>query len=521
MRWISVLSLILVLTLVGCKEEPIIFVGEVELAELVDSDIAITLNPSGIAPLSAEAVFTTKTPCTVELAVRGEAPVLHTFTEAAENFALPILGLYPGRTNEIVLTIIDEAGNFAIHTSEVTTDSIPAHFPDIAIDVAENARMEPGMHFSELALANFGAFNSTPIIFDNSGAIRWYLDLSDQPTHCIPIFRLKNGNVCFTTGRFIRELDMLGNELNSWDCGEGYDPHHEVIELPNGNFVVAVSKPAETVDNGVAILNTIEDHVLEIDRNTGAQLNEWDLREILDTDRYDIIDGQGDWFHMNAIWYNEDDNTLVCSGRNQGLVKINWDNELVWILSGHQGWGPAGRDGSGPATTPYLLTAVDASGTPYDQGIQDGSTPSSEFDWTWGQHAPMYLPNGNLFVFDNGLNRHYGASDQYSRGVEYEIDEANMTIRQVWDYGKDRGTDFYSAIISDVDLMPTTANRLIMPGAIRTNIDPQAKITEVTYPGKEVVFEARLMFKDVFSDGVPGFGQRDIVYRSERMNLYQ
>ena len=39
---------------------------------------------------------------------------------------------------------------------------------------------------------------------------------------------------------------------------------------------------------------------------------------------------------MNAIWHDENDNALAISGRNQGIVKVNWNNELQWILAPHK-----------------------------------------------------------------------------------------------------------------------------------------------------------------------------------------
>jgi arylsulfate sulfotransferase len=38
--------------------------------------------------------------------------------------------------------------------------------------------MEPGMHALDIHFANFGKFRSAPIIFDDQGNIRWYLDVS-------------------------------------------------------------------------------------------------------------------------------------------------------------------------------------------------------------------------------------------------------------------------------------------------------------------------------------------------------
>ena len=57
-----------------------------------------------------------------------------------------------------------------------------------------------------------------------------------------------------------------------------------------------------------------------------------------------------------------------------------------------------------------------------------------------------------------------------------------------------------------------------MPGVVDAFDRPSyALVTEVTYEDKEVVFEAKLEFKNTF-EGDSIFG--DSVYRSERLPLY-
>ena len=71
----------------------------------------------------------------------------------------------------------------------------------------------------------------------------------------------------------------------------------------------------------------------------------------------------------------------------------------------------------------------------------------------------MITPEGYVFLFDNGNNKskieskYVDASKSYSRGVMYKIDTENMTIEQVYEYGKERGSSFYSPYISDVDYL--------------------------------------------------------------------
>ena len=37
---------------------------------------------------------------------------------------------------------------------------------------------------------------------------------------------------------------------------------------------------------------------------------------------------------------------------------------------------------------------------------------------------------------------------KYSRAVVYKIDQKKMTVEQVWEYGKERGHDWYSPVTS-------------------------------------------------------------------------
>ncbi|QUJ05891.1 aryl-sulfate sulfotransferase [Salmonella enterica subsp. enterica] len=47
-------------------------------------------------------------------------------------------------------------------------------------------------------------------------------------------------------------------------------------------------------------------------------------------------------------------------------------------------------------------------------------------------------------------------SMKYSVAVEYQIDEKNMTVSQMWEYGKERGFDWYGAITLITEYRPET-----------------------------------------------------------------
>jgi arylsulfate sulfotransferase len=299
-----------------------------------------------------------------------------------------------------------------------------------------------------------------------------------------------------------------------------------MIELDNGNLLMTGSmKDAYVLADGKRHPSRF-DAAFIWDRKQQRPIKEWDLRQVLDVDRMvfppDFIqDYRSDWFHVNSIDRDARDNTLIISGRNQGVVKVDANNQLKWILAPHRAWGKAGPEGKGPETAPFLLTAVDAQGKPLPANVQAGLAGTEDFEWSTGQHAAKVLPNGHLLLFDNGLMRNFQQQPTYSRAVEYAIDEEKGTIRQVWQYGKERGLDMYSAITSEVDVLEKTGNRLITAGNVRQSASPpHGKLIEITYPDNEVVFEARVYFKDAKGNQQRAWAQFDLLFQGERYDLW-
>ncbi len=203
--------------------------------------------------------------------------------------------------------------------------------------------------------------------------------------------------------------------------------HHDYFELENGNLLVAS-------DDFDGEAGTVEDIVVEIDGRTGKIVKEWDLKEILNTSDGQMEDWSAyDWFHNNSVWYDKNTDSITLSGRHKDAV-INIDyktGDLNWIIGDPTNWDEKYQ--------PYFFT------------------PIGETEWQWAQHAAMITPEGYVFILDNGNNKskikaeYVPADKSYTRGVMYKIDTDNMTIEQIWQYGKERGSEFYSPYISDVD----------------------------------------------------------------------
>jgi arylsulfate sulfotransferase len=479
------------------------------LYEVINGEIVFEINPYGIAPLTAVATFQTHEIVSVSIEVLGEEPLRKNWNTFETTHQIPILGLYPDTLNRIIIGLTGRHLGYAADTFEIRTDTIPSFFPDISIKAAEIDLMEPGWTLCNIAIGLGDHIASYPIIFDNHGKVRWYLAFPEVSLGWItPVERLRNGNLFFGYGDIIYEYSLLGRQENTWRL-YGCSQTHDIIEKPDGNFLIPIHKWH---------IGTIDDHIIELDRKTGDIINEWDLRKVMDVDRYTYFKDTDDWLHINSVWYSNQDNCLIISGKNQGLVKVNYENDPVWILAPHKGWGQSGKDGNGFQTSDYLLTALNPEGLPYPDSVQSGDLDVDEFSWVWGQHAAMYLPNGNLFIFDNGLDRNFSNNNRYSRGVEYEVDEKEMTLKLTWSFGKERGRDFYSGIVSDVDYLPVTGNRLITAGII-SGMPTYSTIVEVTHHEKTVVFEARLTFKNMLVKG-SGWGGFDFNYRAERIKFY-
>lgn len=479
----------------------------------------LKINPSGNAPLTALLAIQSSQKCKVKITVLGNIPIHKEFNELSDSHEIPIVGLYPNTTNKVLLQL-SSGSELLQDTIFIETANIPDHFPTISIANLQEDNMEKGFHLCDLHFANYGSFNSMPTIFDNAGTIRWYLDLSSFGKILYPISRLSNGNYILGGKNQIIEYDILGRKVNQHTLDKKYKVHHEIVEVLDEKLLVAIGRDDVTIELDGKSVTSQMDHVLLYNTKTGSIEKEWDLAKYLDVSRDDLnILDKSDWIHINGLAFSEKDSMIYVSSKNQGLIKINWENELEWILSANKNWGQGGRTGNGAETEPYLLTAIDKQGKRFANSIQNGDANAEEFEFPWGMHAPLIMENGNIMLFDNGYKRNFAFDEKayYSRAVEYLVNDEDKTVQQVWQFGKRYGPLLYSMLLSDVDHLPQTDNILVTYG----NINKYAKILEVDYETSDIVFEASLQFKTYKGTNEFAWGQLDMLYRSERIeNIY-
>jgi arylsulfate sulfotransferase len=440
----------------------------------------------GSAPLAGSLVFATDVPSRVSVHVTdGIGSWDRNFFDYATNHTVPLFGFKPGRTNEITVTVHDQVQNEFTAPDPVTfvTDPLPSDFPAFTVLASRPELMEPGY-----TLFRVDVHSNTywyVVLVDSAGEVVWY----NHAPSTAEVRQLENGDLFMpSTNRFV-EMNLLGDTVNTWfvpsdlqvDPHEGLPTSHGTILYLSDAFETVANYPTSTRDPNAPLqtANVSFEKVVEISMTNAALLNTWQPIDVLDPRRISYLDGivAGKWDseHSNAIIEDPRDNSLIVSMRHQNaVIKISRaTGQLRWILGPHEGWGPQWQ--------PYLLTPVGA-----------------PFEWQYGQHAPVITTRGTLMVYDDGnframpFDTPLDDADNYTRSVEYSIDEQKMEVSQVWDYGRTNVTDrLYTGFEGSSDPMPRTGNVLVAFSAVSyvNGVPPSqfgssatmARIKEVTH----------------------------------------
>lgn len=344
-------------------------------------------------------------------------------------------------------------------------------------------------------------------IIDANGDIRWYMknDEIRDPSNIykkgnmMGFQQTKDGALLWGMGQRYMKYDLMGRQIFDRRLPLSYqDFSHHIEQTANGNYLIRVASADQKRKDGKNI-RSVRDVIIEVDES-GKVVDEWKIYDILDPYRdvnllaldqgavclnvdasaaghtaskeelegdnmpWGDVPGVGigrNWAHINSVNYDASDDSIILSVRHQSaVVKIGRDHKVKWILGSPEGWSKDFQK--------YLLKPVDAKGKAIDCGETGSKCPGytddsdiQGFDWSWTQHTAYVVPEKTkkgmpvVTVFDNGDSRGMEQpaipSMKFSRAVEYVVDEKNMTVKQVWQYGKDRGFDWYSPITSVVE----------------------------------------------------------------------
>lgn len=394
-----------------------------------------------INPLSAVVAFCTEEEIAVTITVYGKAKegnIVHTFPRTKEH-VIPVVGLYPGYRNRVELreyrgkthiVEIDVPDVFEGNLPIESMDTTPEYLQDDCIFLSPSG--------AELAVA-----------FDYAGDVRWCLNIK-----CVfDMKRLRNGHVLMGTDRLVQMPYYMSGMYETSLCGKIYHEyrlpggsHHDAFEMPDGNLLCLTEDLTSA---------TVEDMCVLIDRKTGEIIKTWDYKNFLEPGLGKSGSwSEKDWFHNNAVWYDEKSHSLTFSGRHMdSIVNIDFETgTLNWIIGDPEGWPKEWVDR-------YFFKPI-----------------GNNFEWQYEQHACLITPDGDVMCFDN---HHWGskvkeqfclAKNNYSRGVRYRIDTKERTIEQIWQYGKDRGAEFFSPYICNVEYY-NEGHYMVHSGGIAYNKD--------------------------------------------------
>lgn len=429
-------------------------------------NLTVTENPNNV--LSAFVELQTDVDAKVSIEVTQGDEVVQNVgpTDTGTEHALDVYGMTAETDYEFAIHA-DANGERSTETKTFTTGSLPSDFPPIQVEQSNPEKAADGYRLLDLFKWKDDGTGSKDdwgmaIAVNKRGEVVWYYKADHQVWDAN---RLSNGNIVYNAGHdAIIEIDMAGNIVNRWDAQEDfgrtldeneYSVHHGVHEQENGRFLT-LSTELRQIDGykeGEDSSPVIGDVGLEFNRD-GEVTGTWSMFDVLEdyttrkrvgstgpywNDDYEMP--VNDWTHGNAIQQGDTEGTLIASLRHQDWI-VKWDREtsdLEWRL------GPEG----------------------------DFEFASDEGQFQYHQHAPVWLDNGNLLVYDNGNSRPSieEGGQYYTRVVEYNIDASGVdidagekgTVEQVWEYRTD--PQYYAPYVGDADKLPN-GNILIGDGGL-------------------------------------------------------
>ncbi|EDM76300.1 hypothetical protein PPSIR1_07907 [Plesiocystis pacifica SIR-1] len=376
-----------------------------------------------------------------------------------------VRGLAPDTAHGLELHVVADGHDLVEPVTVMTEPALPGFIPAFEVEPVDPDDSETVQVIFDLA----GLFTVEPqnlFAVDREGVTRWHYSQLPESANIDELWTgltlRPDGTVLSLRGNVARIVDELGQERMHVSAADLDVPglHHDIIELPNGNFL-AIGVEFQDIDYGgdEGVLPVAGDTIVEFTPE-GERVWLWDSFDHLDVHRR-LPDFWGmfmitnpetgvashDWTHANGLIYDE--------ARDEVLLSLR-----------HQDWLVAVDRGSGEIT--------------WRMGT-DGDFALSEGTWFWHQHSPQWLADGSLILYDNDIGDPLDAPiDVRSRVVRYAVDRDAMTAAQVW---VDDGGEYSSIIASSVALMPgghyLVLDSLLASDAADPFTDAHARIREL------------------------------------------
>jgi len=386
---------------------------------------------------------------------------------------LPVYGLYRSHANEVELAFTFTDNSVKTMTTEIITEAdlepVNNPFNKYVITEPVSSTNKPSYDYLLMKSSTNG-----PVIMDIDGNVRWQSYLTDGELYSGRSTLFKDGSFIVANDDELYTVHLDGTfssaKISHEDLSD-IEAHHE-LSLGKSGYLVEI----DTNKTGYSE-RLIESILVEVN-DQGKVIKQWDFSEIVA--KYMLANGDDpvhfvrngiDWFHMNSAIYQQEDNSLLVSSRENFVIKIDYDTqEIKWIL--------------GDETKHWFVNFP---------SLRTLSLYSSDTK-PIGQHA-LSIVDGELLLFNDGQlsfnqpeDAPKGLALTTSPSARYEINEETMTASVTWSYDSSIYSDVCSSIY--IDETKSNGDYLVNFAAVnRLNAEPVTTVIQGINEDKSLLFE--------------------------------
>lgn len=426
------------------------------------------LNPYGTGSNGLYLYFETDMATQISYSIHVPGSDIPDFTATASDISgeeytktheFQMIGLVPGETNEVTLTITGRWGNTRQIVSFTVEMPQTSSGYSTRLEVTEGSSSQP-LSEGLFAMMRVNGYLGYGFFFDNDGVLRYEMVTEGYGLDRI----LSYGSeiiTCVSSSKIAR-INGLGQVTAIYEL-EGYDLHHDIGFGAEGEILALAEVPG---------CETVEDRLLSIDLDSGEVTELINFSSLL-SDYYQLTRavgpnddffwqvGKRDWIHLNSLVYIEEQDSLILSFREtSSIIKVSGlhtEPTVDWIIGDEAIW----------------------QGTAYQEKCLD---QEGDFVLQYGQHCVEYYADGEtegvyyLSLYNNNywsLNSRdlelqvddsvgvelYDTEDKTSQVYIYRIDENNRS------YSLENSFDVpYSSIVSNGSLCENSENWTVTSG---------------------------------------------------------
>jgi hypothetical protein len=404
----------------------------------------------------------------------GYGPSYPKATTPAKEQSLWFLGLLPETTFHYILARASKP-DAILAEGEFTTPALPWWTPrpksvttQPTADVNTWVAMIGNLVTGSPEPPFLGRANIVQLV-DRQGRVRFFHETLPDPDNVYGQFLegltlLPEGWLAWSNRNNIPAVGPTGDEVMLFDIqltGDYAVPTHhwpDIIIQPGLKRALAIFNlfgPGLECDYETPTDMSVGDGIALLDES-GVEMQRWTVFQHTDSIPPTMLSpcgcdsqfwgpGTYDFSHMNHVQLFQDATAMLLSSRNFNMLfKVDVaTGDVVWKM---------GRGGD------FEWIGVE---------------PEAD-RWFYNQHSTQWLDPNHIILFDNSSGRYIECDgNTWSRALELEVDEVNMTVRRVWEHRTP-----YGAANGTVTRM-ANGNTMIFAGWSNY-------ITEVTPAGEEI-----------------------------------